>query len=127
MAMPRKTYTKEDGKTYKVCTRCGEEKEAEANFYHWLRKEKYLAFDSQCHDCKQKYNHRYRMDQKKKDRKAAVVMEEAIKSLRAYAESWREIEFFAKKIPLAQGFQSPQEFILATLKTTYDNGRQKTG
>src|SRR5688572_29263540 len=101
MAMPRKTYTKEDGKTYKVCTRCSEEKEAEANFYHWLKNGKYLSFDSQCHDCKQKYNHRYRMDRKKQDRKKAVGMEEAIKSLRAYAESWREIEFFAKKIPLA--------------------------
>jgi hypothetical protein len=126
MAMPRKTYTKEDGKTYKVCTRCGEEKEA-GNFYSWIKGGKYLCLDSQCRDCKHKYNHNYKLEREKRERKNARSIEEAMKSLRAYAESWREIEFFAKKIPLAQGFKTPQEFILATLKTTYDNGRQKTG
>lgn len=123
MAMEKKFRIGEDGKIYKTCVSCKCEKEVGENFYNNMRDGE-LIISSKCKPCKKAYNFRYRMDRKKNDRKKTVQIEEDLKSLREYINSWKPVVDLAKQNPLAHNFKTPQDFILATLKTVYD-GRTK--
>lgn len=126
MAMPRKTYTKDDGLLYKVCVMCGCEKTVD-NFSQSTQHKKYKTYDSKCKPCKGKYSRQWAIDREKRARRQEFLLEEQLKAVREQLILWQPVYELAKANPLSNGFQSPQEFIIATLKTTYDNGRQKTG
>lgn len=123
MAQEKKYHKGPDGKLYKTCVACNFEKEVSENFYNNMR-EGELIISSKCIPCKKAYNYRYRMDRKKGDRKKAVQYEEDMKTMRGYVESWQPVVELAKQHPFCSQFKTPQDFILATLKTVYD-GRQK--
>lgn len=126
MAMPRKTYTKDDGLLYKVCIMCGCEKTVD-NFSQSTQHDKYKTYDSKCKPCKGKYSRQRALDREKATRKKEFILEQKLKELRNEILMWQPVFEAAQSNPLSRGFNSPQDFILATLKTTYDNGRQKTG
>lgn len=121
-----KRYYEKDGRLYKVCTSCRAEKPVDAGedgFYFWY-KDGALKVTGMCRACKRTYNYRYKMDRAKSYRCIISDLEEDLKGLQEYAESWREIVKVAISHPLSVGFNTPQDFILATLKIVYENGRE---
>lgn len=123
--MPKQHYER-NGKLYKVCKDCHTEKPIDAGedgFYFSLR-DGILKVTAQCRPCKRAYNYRYKMTRAKSYRSIISGLEEDLVSLQGYAETWREVVKIAAAHPLSVGFNTPQEFVLATLKIVYENGRE---
>jgi hypothetical protein len=129
--MPRAKnyYRKEDGIDYKICIGCQNELPLAAFSHSGKPGADGVSqyYEARCKPCKSKYSRQYRINYEKASRRKIVRLEETVDELRAEIEGWKALFDFARAHPLAQGFKTPQDFILATLKTTYDNGRQKTG
>lgn len=119
---------KEDGKEYRVCGGgCNRELLlSRDNYPNMVTANGREYFESYCFECKATYQREYR-DKNKRivTPKAFRKIERQLVAIREEMEAWQPLFAFAKTIPLSSGFQTPQEFILATLKTVYD-GRPKT-
>ena len=119
---------KDDGKEYRVCGGgCNRELlMIRDNFPQITNIHGKKYFESYCFKCKAEYNKAYRDKNKKLvTPKAFRKLERQLSALREEMTAWRPLFDFARSMPLSNGFQNPQEFILATLKTVYD-GRPKT-
>lgn len=127
MARLKKSYVKEDGKEYRVCGGgCDRELElTRLNFPSITNCHGKKYFESYCHVCKSVYMRKYREKNKRiVSPKAFRKLERQLGAIREEMAAWQPLFTFAKSLPLSSGFQTPQDFILATLKTVYD-GRQK--
>lgn len=123
MAQKVKTYKKADGITYKVCGgECGQELPV-TMFGMALRGAKYY-YERRCRACKSKYNKAVSMAAKKQTRKAVADLERQLEAVHAQLMTWERVAFVARQNPYTAWFGTPQDFILATLKTVYDHGRK---
>jgi hypothetical protein len=130
MARRKKSYLKDDGNEYRVCAGpCkGEYILSKDNFRPVVNQHGKPYFDSYCYKCKAAYLSKYRAKNRQDvNMKEYNRMKRKVTAIQDEMTAWKPLFDFARAHPLSQGFKTPQEFILATLKTTYDNGRQKTG
>lgn len=124
MPVQRKIHKKADGITYKFCGgECGQELPV-TDFGSFMRPGGKIYYEKRCRVCKSKFNKAVRLSSQKEARKELETLRKQLQSVHNELLKWEPVVFFVRQNSLMTGFKSPQGFVLASLKTVYDNGRK---